>query len=283
MVFEIKSKHNFIKFFTRIRKKINSNTNQMKCKVCEKQSTYLFTSKIINKYEVKYYQCSNCKFIQTEEPFWLDEVYQNPINATDVGLLRRNTFFSKIITSLLFIKFDSKQTFLDYAGGYGVFTRMMRDIGFDFHWIDPFTKNLFAEGAEFNSENKYSLITVFETFEHFNEPIKEIEKMLSICKNIAFSTEMYQESLDITWNYLGFDHGQHIAFYHPTTISFIAKKFNLNYYKIYDIHFISPIKINKLQLKLIKFLAHPVLFEYIKRNFRSLTMSDSLKLKKIES
>ncbi len=38
--------------------------------------------------------------------------------------------------------------FLDYAGGYGVFTRLMRDIGFDFYWHDPYTQNLFANGFE---------------------------------------------------------------------------------------------------------------------------------------
>ena len=76
-------------------------------------------------------------------------------------------------------------------GGYGIFTRLMRDIGFDFYWYDPHSINLLARGFETRSKNyKYELVTAFEVFEHFAELIKEIESMLQFSDNILFSTEL---------------------------------------------------------------------------------------------
>ncbi len=42
------------------------------------------------KYEVQYYRCPECYFAQTEDPYWLDEAYQNALNLSDTGLLFRN-------------------------------------------------------------------------------------------------------------------------------------------------------------------------------------------------
>ena len=57
----------------------------------------------------------------------------------------------------------------NYAGGYGIFTRMMRDIGFDFYWLDKYADNLLTNGFEYNKKihKKIEAITSFESFEHF--------------------------------------------------------------------------------------------------------------------
>ncbi len=50
-----------------------------------------------------------------------------------------------------------------------MFTRLMRDYGFDFLHYDKHTQNLFARGFEFHDE-KIEAITCFECFEHFVNP-----------------------------------------------------------------------------------------------------------------
>jgi hypothetical protein len=57
------------------------------CKICNKANDSIFTLKILNKYEIKYYHCSCCGFLQTEEPYWLDEAYSESIN---VSYMQRN-------------------------------------------------------------------------------------------------------------------------------------------------------------------------------------------------
>lgn len=47
----------------------------------------VFSDKILHKYTVQYYQCPQCEYLCTEEPYWLKEAYANPINDTDTGIL----------------------------------------------------------------------------------------------------------------------------------------------------------------------------------------------------
>ena len=46
------------------------------CKVCGSISCKFDNAKVLNKYNVKYFQCSNCGFVQTENPYWLAEAYK---------------------------------------------------------------------------------------------------------------------------------------------------------------------------------------------------------------
>ena len=153
----------------------------MICKICNSNAKQVFNSKILKKYDVKYFKCDNCGYLFTEQPYWLDEAYSRSINLSDTGLLDRNIYFSKVLSVLIYFCFNKNGLFLDYAGGYGVFTRLMRDIGFNFYWHDPYTQNLFANGFEkdIKPDSKFELITAFEVFEHLVSPKEEIEKMLS--------------------------------------------------------------------------------------------------------
>lgn len=247
----------------------------MECKICKNESKYIFSNKILKKYEIGYFQCTNCNFIQTDTPYWLKEAYENPINQNDTGILTRNINFSRIVTSIIFFSNDKKGKFIDYAGGYGIFTRLMRDIGFDFYWYDPYTKNLLARGFEKkNADIKFNLLTTFETFEHLENPILEIEKMISLSRNIVFSTQLIPNNLDQNWWYFGVEHGQHISFYQDKTIQFIANKYNLYYYKLYDLHFLSENKISILKQMLIKYFSKQLLNIIIAKKLKSKTRED---------
>jgi len=210
----------------------------MTCLICQHRMEEAFKAKVLDKYNVSYYHCPQCGFLQAEPPYWLDEAYKEPINAEDTGLLSRNILFSEVTAILLFFLFDKNKKFLDYAGGLGVFTRLMRDIGFDFFWHDPMTTNLLARGFEnkYLSE-KYELLTTFESFEHFTDPLTEINKMLAISNNILFSTFLLPSSVPKPdWWYYQFEHGQHISFYSKESLLYIAKKNGLHYYTHGSLH-----------------------------------------------
>ncbi len=255
----------------------------MNCRICGTESNFIFSAKILNKYDVKYFHCSNCGFIQTEEPFWLKEAYSRPINISDTGYLQRNINLSKFTTTILTLFFNSKGKFLDYAGGYGVFVRLMRDIGFDFYWSDPYTENLFAKGFEHSRQDRIELVTSFESFEHFNNPMKEIENMLSISKNIIFTTELLPNPIPKPdeWWYYGLEHGQHISFYSERTLQHIANYFRLNYSHLGNLHLFTEKKnISNLKLeilKLNKFGIHKLLSKLF---LKSKTWDDYLRLSK---
>ncbi|MDY7051179.1 methyltransferase domain-containing protein [Limnospira fusiformis] len=206
------------------------------CKICGSESYFLGKGKVLNKYDVDYFQCSNCQFVQTEEPFWLDEAYSEAISTSDVGLVYRNMMLEGVAKNLIFNYFDHAAQFLDYGGGYGLFVRLMRDAGFDFYWSDKFCDNIFAKGFEFESSEKgdiaFELVTAFEVFEHLVNPISEIEKILKYSQNILFTTELLPNSnpKPDEWWYYVLHEGQHISLYTLKSLSVIATKYNLNLY-----------------------------------------------------
>lgn len=226
----------------------------MQCKICKNPTNKLFDVVLLNKYIVDYFHCPQCGFLQTEEPYWLEEAYSESINVSDTGYIQRNLQLSQELTILLSLFFDKNATYLDYAGGYGIFVRLMRDIGFDFRWDDKYTTNLFARGFEYHGE-AIEAITTFESFEHFVNPLEEIEKMLSISKNIIFSTELLPNHIPKPeeWWYYGLDHGQHISFYHKKTFEFIAEKYHLNYVNLGALDILSERRIPFLAKYLLKF------------------------------
>ncbi len=226
----------------------------MKCKICNGESVHLFNAKVLTKYNADYFQCSNCAFVFPEEPYWLEESYQNALNIEDTGVLQRNLKFRNVLTPVLLYMFGKQGKYLDWGGGYGVFTRLMRDKGLDFYWDDKYAVNVLARGFEYNQTIKIDALTSFEVFEHLLNPIETIEEMLGITDTIIFSTELISNPPPTSgdWWYYSFQHGQHIAFYSRETIAFIAGKYGLHYYSNgYSVHILSRRKHNKLWIKLL--------------------------------
>lgn len=254
----------------------------MKCKICNKLSKEVFSAMILQKYSIKYFHCEYCNFLQTEEPYWLEEAYSNPINISDTGYVQRNLTLSKKVALLLHFGFDSNGEFLDYAGGYGLFVRLMRDAGFDFYWADKYTSNLFATGFEYKTEDHYSAITTFESFEHFVSPVDEINNLLKISKNIIFSTELLPNPIPRPedWWYYGLEHGQHISFYSAMTLQFLAERYGLYYSCMGGLHIFSEKRLSIL-LSYIVNLNKLGLHKYVLLRKGSKTWTDHLELSKI--
>jgi hypothetical protein len=228
----------------------------MICKICSNKSTLKGEATLLQKYKVKYYCCDNCGFIQTEDPYWLDEAYNSAINYTDTGILSRNLLLAGVTKIVIKSFFKNNDKFCDYAGGYGLFTRLMRDYGYDFLWYDPYCSNLTARGFEYHENmGKLSLVTAFEVMEHLTEPVADIKKMLSFSNSILFTTELYDKNkmppLNQWW-YYGLEHGQHVAIYCKETLEIIARELGLNFYTDgRSVHMMTDLKINPLLFKLL--------------------------------
>lgn len=206
----------------------------MKCTVCSSASKPLFSGRILGRYDIQYYLCPNCDFVQTEPPYWLSEAYHDSIAQTDIGLIGRNIAYSRATRKLISCFLGKNGKFIDYGGGTGMFVRLMRDAGFDFYWHDTYTNNQFAKGFEYNPNAKYNLLTAFEVFEHLSNPVAEIKNMATIAENILFSTELIStpppEFSD--WSYYAPFTGQHISFYTEKALHLLAKQFDLKYTRL---------------------------------------------------
>lgn len=226
----------------------------MLCPICKNEGKKIFSGKIMQKYTIQYYQCHTCGFLYTESPYWLEEAYEDSITNVDTGIMKRTVRNVLITNVLMHFFFNKTACYLDYGGGYGIFTRMMRDLGYNWLWYDKYSENLVARGFEYNQQQGVKLITAFELFEHFDSPIEELEKLFSISNNILFSTLIYDKDLKYKnfedWWYYVPETGQHIGFYSQRTLEYLAKKFNVYYYKISDdLHLFLNHRLNSLKCK----------------------------------
>ena len=199
------------------------------CNVCQTESDFLDQAIVLGKYSVRYYACPNCGFIQTEEPYWLQEAYASAIANSDIGLIGRNIKLSIMCSALFPLFFRSANVFLDYGAGNGMFVRMMRDKGFEFYWQDKYSDNQFANGFGIEDQIQISILTAFEVFEHLLKPIDSISEMLKYSQTIVFSTRLLPRwrILPKDWWYFTPDTGQHISLYSRESLEFIARKFDL--------------------------------------------------------
>lgn len=218
------------------------------CRVCcNTESQFIFQGNLIN-HCINYYECDICGYVQTETPYWLNEAYNSAINDNDTGIILRNKICSKRATNLCALLNIRNNFILDFAGGYGIFTRLMRDIGFNVLWQDKYCENLLAKGFIYNGQD-IKLLTAFEVFEHLENPINTLDEMFDISPNVFFSTLLIPEPTPKIeeWWYYGKDHGQHIGFYREKTLKYLAKKYNKNLYSYNsEIHLFSEKKISKI-------------------------------------
>lgn len=206
----------------------------MSCKICGDNVEPFSRACLLGRYEIEFYRCDSCGFICTEEPYWLEEAYAAAITGSDVGLVQRNIQLTKVSKVLISVFFDRAGRFVDYAGGYGLLVRLMRDNGFDFRWYDKYCENLFSRDfvAPQAGSEPVELLTAFEVFEHLADPWSELERMLAFSRNILFTTQLLPEPVPRPgeWWYYGVEHGQHIAFYTRRALASLAKRAGLNFY-----------------------------------------------------
>jgi methyltransferase family protein len=242
-------------------KAVYNMTGKEVCKICGGTTESVFQANILNKYPVTYWQCRQCSFIQTDEPFWLKESYESAICDLDIGLVGRNIGNADILDCIIGSSFNGAGKFIDYAGGYGMLVRMMRDKGYDFYRQDMYCENLFAKTFDIKDAGRdntegFELLTAYEVFEHLANPFEEITKMFTYSKNILFSTSLLppgkiKDSND--WWYFVPETGQHIAFYTEASLQVIAQRFNTKYYKLSNgLHLFTNKKVSATQLVLLE-------------------------------
>ena len=224
-------------------------TVKQNCQICNGDVEHFFNQTLLEKYEVSYFYCNNCGFLQTEEPYWLEEAYGSAIADADTGLVDRNVSISRMLSNSLYFLFKKDGKYLDIAGGYGMLTRLMRDIGFDFYWSDPYCGNILSKGFDLSTTTPpFDAITAFEVLEHVYDPLAFIQESFDKAKTstIIFSTLLFSENPPnpSEWYYYSPKTGQHISFFQIKTLRFIAKKLSLNLYSCRGFHMLTDKKMS---------------------------------------
>lgn len=220
------------------------------CLICRHTADSFAHATIMGRYEIEYFRCRDCQFIQTETPYWLDQAYSKAIVSTDVGLIHRNERFARITDRLLRLVYPDASRCLDYGGGYGMFTRMMRDRGHQFFHRDPFCENLFAVGFEANdaardeTSRRFDLLTAFEVLEHLANPHRDLQQFDSMAEHWLVSTEVVPDPApqpDQWWYYV-LDGGQHISLWSKRALQSVAAHYSRHLVSYRGMHVFSRSK-----------------------------------------
>lgn len=200
------------------------------CLICDGQTSEHARAKVRQKYTATFLRCRDCGFIFIPDPTWLAEAYAEPINQSDTGYVSRNLWAREKVRHVIETSLNPTGTFLDYAAGYGLFVRMMRDIGYDFRWSDLYCQNLFVRGFEAPQPltGSFEAATAFEVFEHLMYPREEMQKLSKVTSCLIFTTTIIPKPAPPLedWWYYGLGHGQHLSFYTVKSLEAFARQFD---------------------------------------------------------
>ena len=224
----------------------------MQCHICGGDSEAFGSTLVMSKYQVRYFRCRACRFIQTETPYWLEEAYSEAISSLDTGVMQRNLQNASLTSTLISLLFPKATRFLDYAAGHGTLVRLMRDRGFDFYWSDRYAKNLYAQGFEHVPGSRYDLLTAYEVLEHLPTPLDDITRMLELSDNLLFTTEVVPDPSPAppNWWYYAVKSGQHISFYSLDSLRKIASHFHMHLLSRGTYHLFTRVPPNSLLFRI---------------------------------
>lgn len=199
-----------------------------------------FRATLLGRHAVQYWSCPACGHFRTEKPHWLAEAYSRAIAGADTGLVLRNLVIGRQLACVLHEFFDPAATYLDTAGGTGLLTRLMRDVGFDFRWEDPYCENVLAYGFEAAPGSApYEAVTAFEAIEHMEDPLGFVRSCLdrSRTRTLIFTTELFEGAEPAPdWWYLAYPTGQHISFFSARTLEHLAARLGVRFLSHAGLH-----------------------------------------------
>lgn len=236
----------------------------MKCHICRAETRGLFTATVLGKYAADYRYCAECDHLFVSDPTWLEEAYSEALAQEDTDVAARNIFTALRLAAIHYLVLGDRGQgkYADVAGGHGLLTRLMRDLGFDCFWSDRYAANLFARGFEYDAAQGACLaVSAIEVLEHTPDPLDFIQRALADHRSdtLIFTTEVFADGSPPQpghWNYYAFDTGQHIAFFSRRGLARLAERLGMTYYPLGRLHVFSKRNLSRWKLK---FASHKLL------------------------
>lgn len=205
-----------------------SQANCAACRLCGARADFWNKKRLLNRFDVSYYLCSQCGSLETEQPYWLETAYDVTGVGDDVGAAQR-TIDLVLKTSALLDRLNVPRDAecIDFGGGLGLFTRMMRDRGFNFLSYDLYAQPFFSDRYSLTSLKGRSpaVVTAFEVIEHFPKPAEDLPQLFENRPALVIAMTELFAGQDPSWPYFAEGTGQHVFFYSEQALRQIARRF----------------------------------------------------------
>lgn len=198
----------------------------MNCKICNATAV----KKVYDeKHGNNYYFCSNCDFIFLDNSEIVGiheekEVYDGHDNSFECdGYVEMfENFLAQAVNPFI----DEKGLALEFGSGPGpVLAQMLVDSGWHVKKHDKF----YESDLDYQAY-QYDLITSTEVFEHFDDPLKEMEKITNILKPggiLAIMTLLRPKTEEEFLHWWYRRDKTHISFYSIKTLEYLAQYYGL--------------------------------------------------------
>ncbi|MGA1860172.1 glycosyltransferase [Azospirillum sp. 11R-A] len=200
------------------------------CRLCGGNAIRVFETTVLGRHQVGYWECTQCGSLQTDPPHWLDDAYMPDCMMQDVGIVQRSILLSLTVPPLLEqLGVGAGTPCLDWGGGNGLFTRMMRDRGFAFFLHDKYVDNHYALGfaRKDTATAVFPVTTAFEVLEHLPNPAQDLDGIFAADSDIVITTTQLYRGEGPDWFYLSPDNGQHVFFYSLRALDMVAQRYGM--------------------------------------------------------
>lgn len=236
------------------------------CRLCGGETSVAFRAPLLGR-DTGYHRCRRCGGLQTDQPDWLDEAYSGGhLSGRDTGAVERclrAQAFVFVVARVLGLPRDS--TILDFGGGSGLLCRLLRDQGFDAYIEDEHSNIELAKAyAATVEDGPFDIITAFEVAEHLSHPGKVFKRLLSARPRVLLiATETYRGQ-GADWHYLAPSDGQHIFFYAPESMQYIAETGGYHYLRFGDLHLLTMEPLGKLRRRVLRRLLRQASLRWVR-------------------
>jgi SAM-dependent methyltransferase len=191
-------------------------TASVPCPICTADAPYLDTvdfnkacTELQGKFlpasgiPIKYHLCDQCGFCFAPEfrDWKFDDfekfIYNADYEAVDPEYVSVRPTRDADILETTFGANKRRIRHLDYGGGSGLLSKLLKEKGWNSTTYDPFVDR----DVNVDSLGKFDLITVFEVFEHVPDSIQLIQTLKKLCQPkglIVYSTLMSDGNIDRT-------------------------------------------------------------------------------------
>lgn len=198
---------------------------EVNCPICGAPADIAFSVHLRDERTKPLFRCSKCSFRFFAEPDWLEPSFSEELNEFDLGAVARCLFVADFVTAIFPPRRNSYKA-LDWGGGDGLLTRVLRERGVNCVWHDPFVKPRFVGDAIYEPNSHVEVTVASEVFLHLTDPVSVLRSLLSQSDLVIVTAVVPPKEMTAQWWYLMPETGQHVSFYPSIALEALAKQTN---------------------------------------------------------